>query len=105
MPKNEGLALVGLDEVRHVGVDHTRRDRINADTARPERRREVLHQRVDRALRGRIGRQGADGGVRPEGKRRESRCCPRQARESAMGHRRWYRQDDQAATFLARECG
>src|SRR6202011_4469148 len=28
---------------------------------------EILHQRVDRALRGRVGRQGADGGVRPEG--------------------------------------
>src|ERR1700730_752440 len=24
--ENEGLALVGLDEVRHVGVDHARRD-------------------------------------------------------------------------------
>src|SRR5712672_2021253 len=35
---------------------------------RHERRREVLHQRVDRALRGRIGRQGADGGVCPEGR-------------------------------------
>jgi hypothetical protein len=65
--ENEGLALVGLDEVRHFGVDHARRDRVNADAPRPERRREVLHQRVDRAFRGRVGRQGADGGVRPEG--------------------------------------
>src|SRR6266403_2120217 len=40
--ENEGLALVGLDEVRHVGVDHARRDRVDADAARPERRREVL---------------------------------------------------------------
>src|SRR6266478_5905583 len=52
--ENEGLALVGLDEVRHVGVDHARRDRVNADAARPERCREILHQRVDRALRGRM---------------------------------------------------
>src|SRR5258705_4971482 len=66
--ENEGLALVGLDEVRHVGVDHARRDRVNADAPRPQRRREVLHQRVDRALCGRIGRQCADGGVRPEGR-------------------------------------
>src|SRR5207237_8576477 len=29
--ENEGLALVGLDEVRHVGIDHARRDRVNAD--------------------------------------------------------------------------
>ena len=42
-----------------------------------ERRREVLHQRVDRALRGRIGRQGADGGVRPERRDENRRCCPR----------------------------
>src|ERR1700716_1705586 len=66
--EHEGLALVGLDEVRHVGVDHARRDRVNADTARPERRREVLHQRVDRALRGRVSGKGADGGVRPKGR-------------------------------------
>src|SRR4030088_3638321 len=66
--ENEGLALVGLDEIRHVGVDHARRDCVNADTARPERRREILHQRVDRALRVRVGRQGADGGVGPEGR-------------------------------------
>src|SRR3954452_9766279 len=62
------LALVGLYEVRHVSVDHARRDCVNADAPRPESCREVLHQRVDRALRGRVGRQGADGGVRPEGR-------------------------------------
>src|SRR5882757_10272842 len=66
--ENGSLALVGLYEVRHVGVDHARRDRVNADAARPERRREVLHQCVDCALRGRVSRQGADGGVRPEGR-------------------------------------
>src|ERR1700675_2434894 len=66
--ENEGLALVGLDEVRHIGVDHARRDRVDADAPRPECRREVLHQRVDRALRGRIGGQRADGGVGPEGR-------------------------------------
>src|SRR5437016_5925853 len=62
------LALVGLDEVRHVGVDHARRDCVNADAPRPESCREVLHQRVDRALRGRVGRQGADGRRRPGGR-------------------------------------
>src|SRR6476619_766132 len=55
--ENERLALIGLDEVRHVGVDHARRDRVNADAPRPERRREVLYQRVDRALRGCVSRQ------------------------------------------------
>src|SRR6266850_7193531 len=30
------LALVGLDEIRHVGVDHARRDGVNADAPRPE---------------------------------------------------------------------
>src|SRR5947208_7642459 len=67
MPRTKDLPSSVLT-VRHVGVDHARRDRVNPDAARPERRREVLHQRVDRALRGRVGRQGADGGVRPEGR-------------------------------------
>src|SRR6266571_3202947 len=59
--ENEGLALVGLDEVRHVGVDHARRDRVNADAVRPEGRdenyaaalaedgKQLLHQEIRRA--------------------------------------------------------
>jgi hypothetical protein len=39
---DEIRAYISLDEVRHVGIDHARRDRVNADAARPERRREVL---------------------------------------------------------------
>src|SRR5882762_8665720 len=53
--ENEGLALVGLNEIRHVGVDHTWCDRVNADAVWPERRRKVLHQCVHCALRGRVG--------------------------------------------------
>src|SRR5712671_2712920 len=81
--ENRGLALVSLDEVRHIGVDHARRDRVDADAARPERRREILHQRVDRALRGRIGRQGADGGVRPEGRDENYAAALAQYRKAA----------------------
>src|SRR5437016_6259371 len=53
--ESKRLARVGLEEVRHVGVDRTWCDRVNADAAWSERRRKVLHQCVDRAFRGRVG--------------------------------------------------
>ncbi len=48
---------------------HAGRHRVDADAARAEGRGEMLHQRIDGALGGRIGRQRADGGM--GGKRRQ----------------------------------
>src|ERR1700676_27083 len=51
-------------EVGQVGVDHTWRDGIDADAAVAQGRREVLHERIDRTLGGRIGGQRADSRMR-----------------------------------------
>jgi hypothetical protein len=48
----------------HVGVDHTWRDGIDADAAVAQGRSEVLHERIDGTLGGRIGGQRADSRMR-----------------------------------------
>ena len=81
-----GAAVFGLGEVRHVGVDHAGRDRVDADAARAERRGEIFHQRVDGALGARVGGQRADRRARAErgqetmllpSPRIGSNCCTR----------------------------
>src|ERR1700704_663448 len=49
-PKDELAARVCLGEVRHVRLDDTGRDGIDADTACAKHRGEMLHQGVDGAL-------------------------------------------------------
>src|ERR1700692_1121047 len=51
-------------EVGHVGVDHTRRDGIDADAAVAQGRSEVLHERIDGTLGGGVGGQLADSRMR-----------------------------------------
>jgi hypothetical protein len=51
-------------EVGHVGVDHTWRDGVDADAAAAQGRSEMLHERIDGTLGGRIGGQRADSRMR-----------------------------------------
>ena len=63
-------ALRPLGEVRHVGLDDAGRHGVDADASLPELRREVLDQRVNRALGGGIGRKRADAPPRRQGRGR-----------------------------------
>ena len=72
--EDDFAAGLGLGEVRHVGVHGAGRDGIYADPAGTQDRGEVLHQRVDGALRRRIGRQRADGSVRRERRDQHNAC-------------------------------
>ena len=53
--QREIAAGVRFGEVRHIGLDHTGRHRIDADPAGAKQRGKMLHQRVNGALRCCIG--------------------------------------------------
>jgi hypothetical protein len=67
--KREVPARVRPDEIRHVGQDGTRSDRIDADAAWAEHGGEMLHQRIERSLGRHVGRERPNGGTR--GQRRD----------------------------------
>ena len=50
MPRAAFRPLFGLGEVRHVGIDDARRDRVDADALWAQSGGEILDQRIVRAL-------------------------------------------------------
>jgi hypothetical protein len=57
-PKDELASGVRLGEIRHIGLDHTGRHRIDADPTGAKQRGKMLHQRVNSALGCCISRPG-----------------------------------------------
>src|SRR5580700_1675484 len=57
-------ARVSLGEIRHIGLDDTGRDSVDADTAGAEKRGEMLHESVDGAFGCCVRRDRTDNATR-----------------------------------------
>ena len=77
-------AGVRLDEVRHIGLDHTGRDRVDADAAGTEQRCEMLHETVDGAFGCCVGRDRTDNATRRERRDENDAATLRQDRKQLL---------------------